>query len=88
MKNQKTLVDFKKAQSLISKMIDMTGKDHNSINTMHQNLSAARLLKKAQKDLMENYIASCFNNGMIDKKSEKKAEMTREILRVTRLFNK
>jgi len=38
--------------------------------------------------LMENHLNSCFKNAMASKNEKKKQEMTKEILKVTKLFNK
>jgi len=84
----KALINFKKAHSLLAKMIDMTENNEYCINIMQQNLAAIGLLRSAHEMLMENHLNSCFKNAMASKNEKKKQEMTKEILKVTKLFNK
>jgi len=85
---QKTLTNFRKAQSSIEKIIKMVEKDEYCINIMQQNLAVLGLLKSAHQMLMENHLNTCFKSAMATKNERKKQEMVREILRVTKLFNK
>ena len=85
---QKALIGFKKAQSLIAKIIDMVEKDTYCVDVMQQNLAALGLLKSAHKMLMENHLNMCFKNAMVSRDEKKKKAMTAEILKVTNLFNK
>ncbi|MFA6917369.1 MAG: metal-sensing transcriptional repressor [Candidatus Gracilibacteria bacterium] len=85
---EKTLINFKKARSLISKIIEMIDADEYCIDVMQQNLAAIGLLKSAHQMLMENHLNTCFKSAMGTKNEKKKAEMTQEILNVTKLFNK
>jgi DNA-binding FrmR family transcriptional regulator len=90
MKNekQKTLINFKKAQSLISKIIEMVETNEYCINIMQQNLAVMGILKSAHQMLMENHLDTCFKKAMETKNEKKKEEMIKEILKVMRLFNK
>ncbi len=85
---QKTLINFKKAHGLIAKIIEMIEGDEYCINIMQQNLAALGLLKSAHQMLMENHLNTCFRKAMATKNERKKKAMTKEILRVTNLFNK
>ena len=85
---EKALINFKKAHSLISKIIEMTENDQYCINIMQQNMAALGLLKSAHQMLMENHLNTCFKSAMAAKNGKKKQEMTKEILKVTKLFNK
>lgn len=85
---QKALTSFKKAQSHISKIVEMVERDTYCIDVMQQNLAVLGLLKSAHKMLMENHLNMCFKNAMASKNEKKKHEMTQEILKVTSLFNK
>ena len=85
---QKTLINFKKSQSLISKIIEMIEDDEYCIKIMQQNLAAIGLLRSAHQMLMENHLRTCFKKAMETKNEAKKRKMTEEILRVTKLFNK
>jgi DNA-binding FrmR family transcriptional regulator len=85
---KKTLINFKKAQSLVIKIIKMVEKDEYCIDVMQQNLAAIGLLRSAHRMLMENHLNTCFKQAFATKNKKKKEEMIREILRVTKLFNK
>jgi len=85
---EKTLINFKKAQSLINKIVGMVENNQYCIDIMQQNLAVIGLLKSAHEMLMEGHLNSCFKNAMATKNEKRKHEMTIEILRVTKLFNK
>lgn len=85
---EKTLINFKKAQSLISKIIELIESDRYCVDIMQQNLAVIGLLKSAHQMLMENHLNTCFRGAMDTKNEKKKQEMTEEILRVTKLLNK
>jgi len=85
---QKTLINFKKAQGLIAKITKMIEGDEYCINIMQQNLAVLGLLKSAHQMLMENHLNTCFRKAIAAKDERRKRAMTKEILRVTNLFNK
>lgn len=87
-KKKNTLINFKKAQSSISKIIEMIEKNEYCINIMQQNLAVLGLLKSAHQMLMENHLNTCFKKAMATRNEKRKQEMINEILKVTRLFNK
>jgi CsoR family transcriptional regulator, copper-sensing transcriptional repressor len=87
-KKEKTLINFKKAQSLIAKIITMSENNQYCIDIMQQNLAVIGLLRSAHEMLMENHLNTCFRNAMASGNEKKKQEMTNEILKVTNLFNK
>ena len=88
MNKQDTVVNFKKAHSLLGKIITMVEVDRYCIDVMQQNLAVIGLLKSAHQMLMESHLNSCFKNALVTNNEEKKQEMTTEILKVTKLFNK
>lgn len=88
MNKQKTLINFKKANSLTLKMIKMIEGNEYCVDIMQQNLATIGLLRSAHEMLMENHLNSCFKHAMASKNEKKKQEMTAEILKVTKLFNK
>jgi len=88
MSKEKTLINFKKAHSLLGKIIKMIEDGHYCIDVMHQNMAVVGLLKSAHQMLMENHLNTCFKTAMSSKNEKKKQEMTDEILKVTNLFNK
>lgn len=85
---EKSLTNFKKAKSHISKIIEMVESGRYCIDIMQQNLAVIGLLKSAHQMLMENHLNTCFKVAMDTKNKKKKKEMTKEILQVTKLFNK
>ena len=85
---EKTLINFKKAQGVVAKIIKMIEVDQYCIDVMQQNLAAIGLLKSAHQKLMENHLNTCFKKAMETKNEKRKQEMIQEILRVTNLFNK
>ncbi len=85
---EKALLNFKKAHGLLKKIIRMVEDDQYCIDIMQQNLAAAGLLKSAHQMLMENHFKTCFKTALEVKDEKRKQEMTVEILRVTKLFNK
>lgn len=87
-KKQKTLINFKKAQGHIDKIIEMIESNQYCIDIMQQNLAVIGLLKSAHQMLMENHLNTCFKEAMGSKNQKKKKEMTQEILKVTKFFNK
>lgn len=85
---EKALINFKKAQSLLVKITDMTQNNEYCMDIMQQNLAVIGLLRSAHEMLMENHLNSCFKNAMVSKNEKKKQAMINEILKVTKLFNK
>jgi len=85
---EKILISFKKAQSLIAKIIEMIEEQKYCIDVMQQNLAAIGLLKSAHHNLMERHLHTCFKNAMATKNEKLKQEMIEEILKVSKLTNK
>jgi DNA-binding FrmR family transcriptional regulator len=82
------LINFKKAQSHLGKIIKMEEGGSYCIDIMQQNLAVIGILKSAHQMLMERHLGSCFKNAMASKNAKKKEQMVQEILKVTKLFNK
>ena len=87
-KKQESLIGFKKANGLISKIIEMAEKDEYCIDIMQQNLALLGLLRSAHKSLMEGHLATCFKAAMAANNEAKKKKMVQEILKVTNWSNK
>ncbi len=85
---EKSLINFKKTQSLLATIIEMVEKDGYCIDIMQQSLSAMGLLKSANQMLMEGHLNDCFKKAMSSGSEKRKQEMIQEILRVTKLSNK
>ena len=90
MTNQKTKIsiNFKKAQTVIGKVIKMTEDKEYCINIMQQNLAVIGLLKSAHQMLMEDHLNTCFTKAMQTNNERRKQEMIEEILKVIKLSNK
>lgn len=82
------LTNFKKAKSHIDKVIKMIEANEYCIDVMQQNLAVIGLLKSAHQFLMESHLNTCFKKSMTTRNEKRKKEMTEEILKVTKLFNK
>ena len=87
-RQENTLINFKKAQSLLSKIIKMVEANEYCIDIMQQNLAVIGLLKSAHQMLMENHLNKCFKSAMATKNEKRKQEMVQEILKVAKLANK
>jgi len=87
-KKERTVINFKKAQSLIIKINKMIEEDKYCIDIMQQNLAVIGLLKSAHQMLMENHLNTCFKKAMDSSNEKKKQEMIQEILKVSKLLNK
>lgn len=85
---KKTIVNFKKAQGSIVKIISMLEDNEYCINIMQQNLAVIGLLKSAHHQLMEGHLNSCFKNAMKTDNEKRKQEMIEEILKVSKILNK
>lgn len=88
MSNEKTLINLKKAQSLIAKIIKMIEGNEYCIDVMQQNLAVIGLLKSAHQMMMEKHLNTCFKKAMETNNETRKQEMIEEILKVTKLSNK
>lgn len=84
----KTLIAYKKARSLLDKVIAMMEDGEYCIDIMQQNLAVIGLLKSAHQQLMESHLNSCFKHAMSTNNEKRKQEMIGEILRVNSLYNK
>jgi len=85
---KKALIAIKKANSLTNKIIEMIESGEYCIDIMQQNLAAIGLLRSAHESMMGNHLNSCFKSAMQTTNTKKQQQMTEEILKVTKLFNK
>ncbi len=86
--NNNTKINYKKAKSLIEKIIQMIDDKAYCIDIMQQNLAVIGLLKSAHQKLMEAHLNSCFKKAMSTSNEKRKQEMINEILKVNSLYNK
>ncbi|MBT4277867.1 metal-sensing transcriptional repressor [Candidatus Falkowbacteria bacterium] len=84
----KSLIALKKARGMLDKIIKMSEEKEYCIDIMQQNLAVIGLLRSAHESLMEGHLKSCFKNAMQSKNEKLKKQMTEEILKVTKLYNK
>jgi len=82
------ITNFKKAQSHLGKIIKMIENGEYCIDVMQQNLAVIGLLKSAHQTLMENHLKTCFSEAIKSGDEKRKEEMTKEILKVTKMYNK
>ncbi|TSC93557.1 MAG: hypothetical protein Athens101428_647 [Candidatus Berkelbacteria bacterium Athens1014_28] len=87
-KNERALLNFKKAKSHIDKVIKMIENGEYCIDVMQQNLAVIGLLKSAHQILMEGHLNTCFKNAMNTNNEKRKQKMIEEILKVSKLANK
>jgi DNA-binding FrmR family transcriptional regulator len=85
---KKSLINFKKARSLLDKIIKMTENREYCVDIMQQNLAVIGLLKSAHQMQMENHLNTCFKNAMAARNEKLKQKMIDEILKVCSLANK
>ena len=86
--SEKTVINFKKAKTLLEKIIKMVEDGEYCIDIMQQNMAVIGLLKSAHQQLMEGHLNTCFKNAMSSNKQDRKDKMIKEILQVTKLLNK
>lgn len=84
----KISINFKKAQTHLTRIQKMLDEHEYCIDIMQQNLAVIGLLKSAHQMLMEDHLHSCFESAMKSNNEQTKSKMTEEILTVTKLLNK
>ena len=85
---KKSLVNTKKAHSLLKKITEMLEEEKYCIDIMQQNLAVIGLLKSANQLLMEGHLNSCFKNAMKSNNKKRQDEIIKELLQVTKLSGK
>lgn len=86
--DKEIVINFKKAQSSLGKIIEMTENDKYCIDIMQQNLAVTGLLRSAHQKLMRRHLNTCFKKAMSAKNDKRKQEMIDEILKVIKICNK
>lgn len=82
------MINFKKTQSHLKKIMKMVEGDEYCVDIMQQNLAVIGLLKSAHQMLMENHLNTCFKKAVESCQKKRTQEMIEEILKVTNLFNR
>lgn len=80
--NSKTLVQLKKAEGMLKKVIKMSSEKRYCIDILQQNLAVIGLLKGVNKMILENHLHSCFKDGMAKAGGRKQNELIAELMRV------
>ena len=88
MEQEKNLINLKKAQSHLDRVIKMVEENEYCINIMQQNLEVIGLLKSVNQKLLEGHLKSCFANAMKGSNEARKKEMIEEILQLQKMSNK
>ncbi len=88
MESEKTLINLKKAQSHLAKVIKMVVDKEYCVDVMQQNLAVIGLLKSVNSMLLEGHLKTCFTNAMKGSNEARKKEMIEEILRLEKMNNK
>ncbi|QQR83469.1 metal-sensitive transcriptional regulator [Candidatus Peregrinibacteria bacterium] len=78
----KTLLQLKKAQGMLKKVISMAEEDAYCIDVLQQSLATVGLVKGANKLILENHLNACFKEGMKTANDLKQQELIRELLHV------
>lgn len=86
--SEKIVLNFKKAQAHIAKVLAMLEEHEYCVDIMQQNLAVIGLLKSAHQMLMEDHLHNCFSNAMKTSQEQHKQAMVEEILKVTKIANR
>jgi len=87
-KEEKILVNFKKAQTQCANLVKMVESGEYCIDIMQQNLAVIGMLKSAHQMLLEGHLNSCFAKAMATDNQKRKDQMIEEILKVSKIANK
>lgn len=82
------LLNLKKAQSHLNKIVKMVEADTYCIDIMQQQLAVIGLLKSAQQMLLASHLNHCFKEAVMSDDGAKQATMVEEILQVSRLASR
>lgn len=86
--NDKTLINLKKAHSLIGKIIEMKEEGRYCVDVMQQNLAVIGLLKSINQNLLESHLNSCFKSAISLGNVSGQKKMIDEILQLNKMSNK
>lgn len=86
--HNQSLINLKKAQSLLAKIIIMMQEGRYCVDIMQQNMAVIGLLKSANQTLLKNHLNSCFKSVMNSGNTGRQKEMIEEILQLNKMSNK
>jgi CsoR family transcriptional regulator, copper-sensing transcriptional repressor len=81
----KALINLKKANSHLAKIVKMLEGNEYCVNIMQQNLAVIGLLKSANQLLLANHLNTCFKKAMATNNKALQQKMIKEILAVDKL---
>lgn len=82
---QEILIALKKAQSHITKIIEMVDGDEYCIDIIQQLNAVDGYISSARSKKLQDHLNSCFSEGMSTSDSRKKRELIEELLRALRM---
>jgi len=85
---KQSLINIKKAQSLLTKIMKMIEEDKYCVDIMQQNLAVVGLLKAANTKIMEGHLNTCFFDALKSGDGDAQAKKIEEILQVIKLSKK
>ena len=88
MNRDEVLLNLKKAQSHLGKVITMVEDGKYCIDIMQQQLAVIGLLRSAHQMLMASHLNHCFTEAVNTDDTARKQQMVKEILTVTKLANR
>jgi DNA-binding FrmR family transcriptional regulator len=83
--NKEILIALKKAQSHLSRVIQMVDNKEYCIDILQQNLAVIGLLKAANNRLFERHLNSCFASAMKGTNEKRKREMIEELVQINKV---
>jgi CsoR family transcriptional regulator, copper-sensing transcriptional repressor len=85
---KQAVIALKKAQTHITKVLNMLEKDEYCIDIMTQIAAVDGLIKAASDYMLKNHMRTCFKDGMSKSSDEKKEQLIQEVLNVVNLNKK
>lgn len=79
---QKSLLQLKKAEGMLKKVIAMIEEDTYCIDVLQQSLAVNGVVKSANKTILENHLNSCFKKGMQSKSDKTQQDLIDEVIRI------
>lgn len=79
---KKTLLQLKKAEGMLKKVIKMVESNEYCIDLLQQSLAVCGMVKGVNKLILENHLHTCFKSGMQKGGIKKQQELIDEVIRV------
>ena len=78
---EKALIAFKKANSLLTKVIKMVEEDTYCIDVLHQSQAVQAALKETDGVVLENHLRTCVSDSMKSGNQEKAIKEVMEVFK-------